>query len=702
MEAAGRAYASRQGKGFDSRVFMRYRHFAALLLLFSLLASAQEAPPPAPAGQTEQLPERARAYYHYALAHLYQELMAIYGRGELAARAVAELRRAMEADPGSSFLQAALAELYAKTGRIRDAVMEAQTILQRDPENLEARKLLGRIYLRSLGDTQAGPPSQEMLRLAIEQFEHIVRLEPQSTESRLLLGRLYRLNNNLAGAEEQFRTAAQMDPGSEEAVTTLAYFYNEQGQPQRAIETLNRIAEAGRSARLYAALGFTYEQQKDHANAIAAYTRSLELEPENMDAMRGLAQNLYNDGQAEAALERYRAIAAAEPQDVQSLLRMAEIQRRLGDFEGALASLERARALIPEDSLEIPYNIVLIYQTQGRFAEAAALLEELLQRTAKPEGEYTASERNNRAIFLERLGIVYKDMNQREQALAAFRQILDLGDDNAPRAFHHIIETYRDARMWQEATETARAAVARFPEDRQLKMVLGAQLVDHGEVERGLALVRSLLKGGDGDRDILLALGQIHSRLRRWKEAEQYIGRALDLSKEPHEREYALFIRASLFERQKKHDQAEAVFQQLLASNKDNHMVLNYLGYMLADRNVRLQEALGYIRRAVELDPQNGAYLDSLGWVYFRLGDYELAEQYLLRANERTPNDGTILDHIGDLYARTGRLRLAITYWERALAAWEQTVAAEVEPADVAAAQKKLEAARVRLAKQGQ
>ncbi len=93
-------------------------------------------------------------------------------------------------------------------GRIKDAVLEAQDILKRDGNNLEAHRLLGRIYLRSLGDMQAGTQSQEILKLAIEQYEQIVRLDPKSVEDHLLLGRLYRLNNELVKAESEFKTAS--------------------------------------------------------------------------------------------------------------------------------------------------------------------------------------------------------------------------------------------------------------------------------------------------------------------------------------------------------------------------------------------------------------------------------------------------------------------------------------------------------------
>ena len=127
---------------------------------------------------------------------------------------------------------------------------------------------------------------------------------------------------------------------------------------------------------------------------------------------------------------------------------------------------------------------------------------------------------------------------------------------------------------------------------------------------------------------------------------------------------------------------------------------MNYLGYMLADRDTRLDEALGYIRRAVALDPQNGAYLDSLGWAYYKMGNYDLAEENLRRASERINNDPTVHDHLGELYMKTGRLKLAAANWERSLEEWNKTIPAEVDSEDVAKVQKDLETARVKLAKQ--
>ena len=166
---------------------------------------------PAPAPAPRKL-DKAAAYYHYTLAHMYEEQVAVYGRSELANKAIEEYRQAIDADPTSEYLTSALAELYAKTGRIRDAVLEAQDILKRDPNNLEAHKLLGRIYLRSLGDMQAGQGSQNVLKLAIEQYEQIIKIEPDNVDDHLLLGRLYRLNNDLQKAEGEFKTAVKLRP----------------------------------------------------------------------------------------------------------------------------------------------------------------------------------------------------------------------------------------------------------------------------------------------------------------------------------------------------------------------------------------------------------------------------------------------------------------------------------------------------------
>jgi tetratricopeptide (TPR) repeat protein len=659
-------------------------------------SSETKLPNPSPARKVD----KAAAYYHYTLAHMYEEQVAVYGRSELATKAIEEYRAAIDADPTSEYLTSALAELYAKTGRIRDAVLEAQDILKRDPNNIEAHKLLGRIYLRSLGDMQSGNSgSGSVLKLAIEQYEQIVKIEPDNVDDHLLLGRLYRLNNDLQKAENEFKTAVKLQPDSEEAVTTLAYLYNEEGDATRAVQVLSSVPDAGRSAKMYSALGYTYEQQKQFKEAINAYRRAIELDRDNLDAIRGLAENLMNDGQTDAALEQYKIIADANPEDAQTYLHMAEIYRKSGKFDLALENLKKAETMV-QDSIEVPYNMAAVYQAQGRFDEAAQTLQDLLKKTEKPDNSYTQGERNNRAVFLERLGTVYRDQGKYSEGVEVFRKMIALGDDNAVRGFQQTIDTYREAKQWQLATGVAKEAVQKLPNDRGLQMVYAAQLADTGQPDKALAEVQSLLKGKPDDRDVYITLAQMNTRLKRWDDAQHALDKAEQLSTKPDDKEYVYFLRGSSFERQKKYEQAEEMFRKVLAGDPQNAMTLNYLGYMLADRGVKLEEALGLIKKAVEMEPSNGAYMDSLGWAYFRLGKYDQAEEELVKASQRIGTDPTVHDHLGDVYQKTGRLKLAIAHWERALAEWNKTVAPEVDADSLASVQKKLETGKVRLARE--
>jgi Flp pilus assembly protein TadD len=192
----------------------------------------------------------------------------------------------------------------------------------------------------------------------------------------------------------------------------------------------------------------------------------------------------------------------------------------------------------------------------------------------------------------------------------------------------------------------------------------------------------------------------MYSRLKRWSESEEALNKAEQLSSKEDDKEAVDFLRGATFERQKKYEQAEEMFRKVVAADPQNSTALNYLGYMLADRGTKLEEALNLIKKAVELDPANGAYLDSLGWAYYKLGKYELAEDNLIKASQRIGTDPTVQDHLGELYQKTGRLKLAAIHWERALQEWNRTVTAEVDQTDVARVQKKLESAKMKLAKE--
>ena len=642
--------------------------------------------------------DRGAAYYHYMLAHMYEEMVTAYGRSDLANKSIEEYRQAIDADPSSEFLNAGLAELYVKTGRIRDAVLECQDIIKRDPKNLEAHKLLGRIYLRSLGDMPGGSGSDNVLKLAIEQYEEIVKLEPSNVDDHLLLGRLYRLNTDLQKAEVEFKTAIKLDPSSEEAVTTLAMLYTDEGDSAHALQVLASVPDTARSAKLYSALGAAYEQRKEYKNAIDAYKHAVVLDRDNLDAIRGLAENLMNDGQLDAALEQYKVIVDSNPEDAQSYVRISEIYRRQSKYDQALEALKKADTLVP-DSAEVAYNMAAVYQAQGRYDEATKLLQDLLKKS-----DNTQADRTNRAIFLERLGMIYREQENYTAAVDTFRKMLTLGDDNARSGYQEIIDTYREAKQWPQATAVAKEAVQKMPDDRDLRMVLDAQLADTGEVDQSVSDIKAMLKGGPEDRDVYIRLGIVYTRAKRWKDAEEALAKAEQFSSKPEDKAYTWFLLGDTLQRQKKFDEAENEFKKALAATPPTDpqaaATLNYLGYMNADRGVKLEESLNYIKQALSLEPNNGSYLDSLGWVYFKLGKYDLAEENLNKAAVHMGADPTVQEHLGDLYQKTGRLKMAAAHWERSVQEWNKTVPAEVDTEAFAKVQQKLDAAKVQLAKE--
>jgi tetratricopeptide (TPR) repeat protein len=331
-------------------------------------------------------------------------------------------------------------------------------------------------------------------------------------------------------------------------------------------------------------------------------------------------------------------------------------------------------------------------------------LQDLLKRTDKSEVGSSQADRNNRAIFIERLGMVYREQENYTAAVETFRKMLSLGDENARSGYQEIIDTYREAKQWPQATATAKEAVQRLPDDRDMRMVLDAQLADTGELDKAVADIRSMLKGGPEDRDVYLRLGIIYTRAKSWNEALAALAKAEQLSTKPDDKAAVQFLRGDLYQREKMFDQAEVEFRKVLATTSPTDpqaaATLNYLGYMNADRGVKLEESLNYIKQAVTFEPNNGAYLDSLGWAYFKLGKYDQAEENLTKAEAHMNNDPTVQEHLGDLYQKTGRLKLAAAHWERSVQEWNKTVPAEQDTEAFAGVQQKLDAAKVKLAKE--
>lgn len=306
----------------------------------------------APAAAQNVKPDKAQAYYHYSLGHLYQERGSLFNRPELLAQAIDEIKLALQFDPTSSFLSMELADLYASTGRWRNAIQEAEDDVNRHPEDVAARKLLGRLYLRVLTPDRGQQPPEDMQERAIKQFEQILARDPKDISSYLILSQLYRAAGESSKAEAILKKAIALQPDSPDANSNLALLYADLGDYRAAIDLLKKVATDKADPQIWSTLAYAYEQTQNYKNAAAAYDKALERDPDNVSFRKGLGQNLLLSKQYEQALAQFQALVDANPRDVESYLRMSQAYRVQHKFEQAQQSLTKALELAP-DNLDV-------------------------------------------------------------------------------------------------------------------------------------------------------------------------------------------------------------------------------------------------------------------------------------------------------------------------------------------------------------
>ena len=671
---------NRRLKGFFKRSAL-----SAIVLLWAvpLLPAAEDDADSTPI-------DRGEAYYHYTLGHLYHQLAGRFARSEYVDRAVKEYNAALEIDREADIIRNELIELYAGTNQLDKAVRVAEEIFERDPNNVEARKLLGAVYRRYAAGGRGRQVNPELIRKAIEQFEKVAEIEPGDIDNHLALGSLYRSAGEPEKAERALKRAIEIQPRHADAQVNLAYLQLESGNTEEAIAALESIVEsAAVQNRHIGALAGAYEEAGRYRDAAEMYRKLVDAGGNQLQAMRRLAENLVYSRQYRAALDVYSQLTGLEPRNADHHLRISMIERERKNYAEAWASLDRARALEP-DSVEIKFSGINLLESEKKLADAVLAVETLLEQTAKDE--YTPSERRNRALFLEKLGLLNRRQDKFDKAEKAFRRIGEVDARSKPRALHQIVETRRVSRDFDGAEAQARKAVKEYPQDLTLANILATVLAERGKPEEGAAVLRKLLKGDRSDLDTHLAIAHIHEKGKQFDAAIDRIDKARALAESKRERINVLFTYGSVYERAKRYKKAEERFRQLLALDPENAGALNYLGYMFADRGVRLDEAHDLIQKALDIDPENGAYLDSLGWVYYRQGKLDLATKYLERSLTEYQKDPVVLTHLGDVYFKQGRVQEAKKHWSRSLEEWQRTAPADRDDEEMGKLRQKLAA----------
>ena len=533
------------------------------------------------------------------------------------------------------------------------ALEAANQAIELDPDVRGAHRLLGRIYFGMLRN--GGGP--DLADKAIEAFRGAVRLDPMDLDSRSSLARLLIGRDENSEAATHLEVIINMTPNSYHDMFLLAQIKRKEGDRARALELLKQSIQVqpDQPQVLESLIGMLREDGK-FGELVQVLSQAVKNGADNVHVRLQFAEALARNGMLDEAKAGFQKILDEGEDSTRALLGLAMVEGERKEFDEAERLLDQVLASKPQN-VGARYTLASLYEDKRDYARAAEAWKSLIDL---PEGSYPPA---RRAEFAARLGFAYQELSDFDEAVASFRRARELSDGNV-RFDIFLVQGLLAGAQLDAASAELETALGKHPDNRRLQ-VLESRLLDaRGQGEESISRALALAEAEPGNGMLAGAVVEAYQRQGSYADAEDFLRGRLKQATDDIGLRFQL---AAMLERQKKFDEAEAIFEQIVEKQPENAAALNYLGYMLADQSVRLEESLTYIQRAVELDPYNGAYLDSLGWVYFKMGKLDLAEENLLRAIERLRITGVVYDHLGDLYFEKGAHDEAVRFWQKAL-----------------------------------
>ena len=606
--------------------------------------------------------------------------------------AIAAFKRAAQLDPKSSDVVAELAGLYMRQSRLDEAIAAGDEALKIDPDNREAHRVLGIVYAtlvesgrRNARNTQNTASAAENLGRAIEHLEKAIDPQIDSDPNvRATLARLYIASGNNDKAIPLLTQLVSEEPGWTDGPSLLAQAFAGAGRDADAITWLEKAAAD--DPDLYTTLAGFYERLHRWKDAAGAYDRALAASPRDADLKAQYAAALINEGgndSLEKARDLLGDVVAARPADIRSMFQLSQVQRRLGDLAGAEAS---ARKVIAANGRS----------PMGYYALAMALEERRQYQSVVDElgpavTALRANAGNNGAatigLLLPHLGFAYQELGDYDKAVGTFDEAHKLAPTDATITAY-LAQADLSAKKYAAAIEIARTGLADNADDIRFARLEAQGLRQSGKSDDAVGVLRGFLKGHD-QPEAYVALAQIYSDTKHDADAVKVLQEAQARFPDDTTIHFEL---GAVFDKEKRFADAEAAFRQVLQKEPDNAPALNYIGYMLAERGERLTESVDLLKKALALEPDNGSYLDSLGWAYYKADKLPLALDNLQRAADQLKSNSVIQDHYGDVLYKLSRYDEAITAWMRALAGDNDAI-------DRPAIDKKIKAARQKLGK---
>jgi len=604
------------------------------------------------------------------------------------------LAAAPTVSPPAASYQFALGKLLATEGSVNDALAafeEAEKLAPASPETAYVLLEHARLLARTAQFARNPSAREESLRHAGEKVSEARRLAPDNLDVLRALGDVYL---DLAAsdpaamttARDALETVRRRAPTDVQTSITLSRIYLDQNQPQKAAEVVQELIDKVPQQRLaYALLVESLMQSHQLAEAEKALREILIFDSGSLEARLTLADLQGRRGDSQGVLETLRGAPEESRDDPRLKRQIAWALYQNGDLDEALATVDALAGRDP-DSNALVLLKGLIVAAQGRNDEAIGLLGKV--RKAQPKDATVA-------LTLSR---VLQRAGRRDEAAALLAGLGDtLERDGKTRESQEIrleaAQVYFEGKEWEKGGEVLRPLLAAGDEavrgqavllqadalakakrfDEALELLGGEKespaiaskraelLARAGRDEEGGHLFAELAGGSETSA---LAAAQAYQRLERYQDSIPILEK---LAAVHPDQAVTGFLLGAAYERTGQRDKAVTEFRRVLQVEPEFHAALNYLGYTFAEAGINLDEALTLVSRAVALDPDNGAYVDSLGWAYFRLGRPEQARGYLERAARLEPEDATLQEHLGDVYAALGQTERARQAYQRAL-----------------------------------
>jgi len=455
---------------------------------------------------------------------------------------------------------------------------------------------------------------------AAETAREAVRLDPNNVAYRENLAYVYLNALQTDLATKEFEAIIRLDSNSVSAWYNLARL-SQQTRPIRALEIYERILERqGENLDVLFQCAALASMLGRHDDAVTYLRRMTDLDPANRVLQRQLAESYLKAGKQEEArtiLERLLELDRNDPETIAALAELLLDQRAYGRATELFEQLLAQGLTSPEVKLRIGVGFFAQSETDTAMAaRSRTVLEEV--RTELPN--------DWRAYWY--LGLLASHRREDSTATSCFTRVTQLAPWNGD-AWWLLGSGYFDRGEYAKVFETMEQARKALPEDARVYLLLGLASSRTGDTTKALEHLERSYKLDPRDLNTLSTLALTYEGLKRYEDCDR-------------------------------------IYEEALKLEPNSALLLNNYGYSLADRGVQLDRALEMATKAVDQEPENPSYLDTLGWVYFRLGRYPEAAIYIERAVKGEAS-AVIHEHLGDVYSKLGKPELAQKHWNLGL-----------------------------------